>query len=74
MKNEWKKVTEKHPEKEGSYLFLIQRRPVIGTYYNGRFYKGRPPAYKYKEWLNYSREYRSVSHWIELPELPPKGK
>lgn len=67
----WIKTKEMMPEENGTYLIIVQKRVLIGTFYNGNFYKGRPPKKYYSSWLTERRKYKCVTHFRMLPE-PPK--
>lgn len=71
--SDWISVKERLPELDGKYLLYFTKRCVIGTFYNGNFYRGRTPARYYKTWLTEAKKYKSISHWMPLPLDPIKA-
>ena len=67
----WIPVTERLPEKEGSYIVLT----TSGAVTTGRFYTEmifEPTHYRDKAYVrkaSWSRN-RNVTHWMPLPETP----
>lgn len=82
--NDWISVKEKLPEKDGDYLCAIgDMYQFVSILWftksvesvDDRLFVGRNrPGWINTEDAYIPIEVSHVSHWMELPELPPKGE
>lgn len=68
---EWIPVTERLPERTGSYIVHTDRGAVC----TARFYRNLPTGLEYENphWNN-SRLNKHITHWMPLPEPPKEDK